>query len=87
MKRDILFRVDANSKIGWGHFYRYLALARMLNDEFQISFAISQPSTEVMSESQRHNYDLIYQAESKGFIAAVKKLRLKVQFLRTSYLE
>lgn len=36
--------MDANDKIGWGHFYRCIALAELLRDYFKVSFAISNPS-------------------------------------------
>ncbi|MEM9680414.1 MAG: UDP-2,4-diacetamido-2,4,6-trideoxy-beta-L-altropyranose hydrolase [Bacteroidota bacterium] len=39
----ILFRVDANAHIGYGHFYRSLALSEMLSMDFPIIFAMSNP--------------------------------------------
>lgn len=55
MKNRILIRVDANAKIGWGHFYRCLALAQMLVTDFDISFAMAAPlpQAEVLLEQQK----------------------------------
>ncbi|UTW67162.1 UDP-2,4-diacetamido-2,4,6-trideoxy-beta-L-altropyranose hydrolase [bacterium SCSIO 12643] len=61
----ILFRVDANAKIGWGHFYRCLALAKMLADNFQISFAVSAPSQSLQKVIIESGFNLI---ELKAFV-------------------
>lgn len=39
----ILFRADGNRTIGFGHVYRTLALAGMLNSDFECVFAINRP--------------------------------------------
>ncbi len=39
-KPKVFFRVDANSTIGMGHFIRCIALAEMLEDNFEITFLI-----------------------------------------------
>lgn len=39
----ILFRADGNRTIGFGHVYRTLALAGMLNKDFECVFAINRP--------------------------------------------
>lgn len=39
----ILFRADGNRTIGFGHVYRTLALAGMLNNDFECVFAINRP--------------------------------------------
>ena len=55
----VLFRVDANAIIGWGHFYRSLALAQMLASEFEISFAMGMPSTEIGAVLEENRFKLI----------------------------
>lgn len=42
--RRILFRADANENIGYGHFFRTLALAEMLKDVFDCCFVTVMPS-------------------------------------------
>lgn len=44
-KSKVIIRVDGNSKIGLGHIYRGIALAEMLEDEFNISFITKKTST------------------------------------------
>lgn len=57
--RTILFRVDANSLIGWGHFYRCLALAEMLKDKFNISFAMIAPAAELVEILREKSFELL----------------------------
>lgn len=44
MKKKILFRADADNKIGYGHFVRTLALADMLKDDFECVFYTQSPT-------------------------------------------
>lgn len=44
MKKKILFRADADAKIGYGHFVRTLALAEMLKDDFECVFYTQEPT-------------------------------------------
>ena len=44
MNVKIIFRADAGEKIGYGHFIRSLALANMLKNDFDISFATVNPT-------------------------------------------
>lgn len=59
MNPQILFRVDANSTIGWGHFYRSLALAQMLIPDFEIAFAIADPLPEIQKILGEEKFKLI----------------------------
>lgn len=44
MKKKILFRADADTKIGYGHFVRTLALAEILKDNFECIFYTQAPT-------------------------------------------
>ncbi|MDR3244891.1 MAG: UDP-2,4-diacetamido-2,4,6-trideoxy-beta-L-altropyranose hydrolase [Prevotellaceae bacterium] len=44
LKRKIIFRADAGQNIGYGHFIRSLALADMLQNDFDILFATVNPT-------------------------------------------
>jgi UDP-2,4-diacetamido-2,4,6-trideoxy-beta-L-altropyranose hydrolase len=50
MKCKIIFRADAGKNIGYGHFIRSLALADMLKDDFDTSFASVNPTDYQKSE-------------------------------------
>lgn len=55
----ILFRVDANNKIGWGHFYRSLALAEMLKESFSIVFAMAEPCMDLVTNLKEKSIQVI----------------------------
>ena len=40
MKRRLIFRADANTKIGRGHLSRCLAIADMLENDFEIFICV-----------------------------------------------
>ncbi len=50
MNRKIIFRVDGNNKIGLGHITRCIALAEMINAEYNCSFAIMQPEQSLANQ-------------------------------------
>lgn len=59
MAKSILFRADANATIGWGHFYRSLALAHMLRSEFDIAFAVADPLPGIKKILHHERFELI----------------------------
>lgn len=56
---DILFRVDANQKIGWGHFIRSFSLAKMLGVQFSPIFLMDQPPEEIVGMLDESGFGLI----------------------------
>lgn len=62
---NVVFRVDANATIGYGHFYRCLSLAQMLSEEYIISFAMADPSMLIMESLSALPFGLI---ELPGFV-------------------
>ena len=46
-RQKVVFRADGNNSIGMGHVIRCLAIAEMLNEQFDCHFAIVQPSPEI----------------------------------------
>lgn len=44
MTKHFIIRVDAGSKVGWGHLIRCLAIAEMVKDDFCITLCIKQPT-------------------------------------------
>lgn len=55
--KKILLRVDANAQIGWGHFYRCLALAQMLRKDFDICFAMAAPEAATLSALSEKGFE------------------------------
>lgn len=58
-KKTIVFRADGNSTIGMGHVIRTLALAEMLNEEFQCIFATRNPTIYQTNEIEKVCHELI----------------------------
>ena len=68
MKRNIIIRADGGSSIGMGHVVRSLALAEMLKSEFDIYFAIQNPSDYVLNTIQKTTSNLISLPSTNNFI-------------------
>ena len=51
--RKVFFRADAGAGIGYGHFIRTLALADMLNDDFDCTFFTSEPTSYQIGEMEK----------------------------------
>lgn len=43
--KKIVFRADANTEIGWGHFFRSFSVAQMLRASFEVMFLMYSPPT------------------------------------------
>lgn len=59
MIKKILFRVDAQKEIGHGHFFRCLALATMLRNDFEVTFAMSELALDLKKKLQENNFSFI----------------------------
>jgi spore coat polysaccharide biosynthesis predicted glycosyltransferase SpsG len=49
--KRIIFRADGNGIIGYGHFYRLLALAEMLRNDFTCVYVINQPDDNLLKQA------------------------------------
>lgn len=57
--KKILFRVDAQTKIGHGHFFRCLALANMLKSDFEVTFAMSELEVGLKKVLKKNKFNFI----------------------------
>lgn len=53
IRRTVIFRADGGPNIGMGHFIRSLALAEMLNEDFQCVFATRKPTSYQIEEIEK----------------------------------
>ncbi len=53
MKRDVCIWADADTRIGYGHFVRSLALAEMLKEEFNCTFFTQSPTQHQRDEVEK----------------------------------
>lgn len=68
-RQKILFRVDGNQNIGLGHISRCLALAELLLQDFDVSFAIREPEEYVLREVQKITPNVIALPHSPDSLA------------------
>lgn len=59
MKTKVLLRADGHNKMGLGHIVRSLALAKMLEQDFDCQFIIREPSTAIRELIQMEGFSLI----------------------------
>lgn len=52
-RRKIIFRADASTEIGYGHFIRCISLASMLKDDFTCMFATRNPDVSMLESISR----------------------------------
>ncbi len=74
MKPNIVIRADGGTLIGMGHVIRCLAMADMLKDDFNIIFAIQEPSPNVINNIKTITSDIITLPLNSDFIGEVKHL-------------
>jgi UDP-2,4-diacetamido-2,4,6-trideoxy-beta-L-altropyranose hydrolase len=58
-KRKIIFRADGNAQIGLGHVMRCIALGQMISDDFELYFAIQNPSITIQELLETENFKVI----------------------------
>jgi spore coat polysaccharide biosynthesis predicted glycosyltransferase SpsG len=51
--KQVIIRADGNSEIGYGHIFRCLALAQMLNEDFECWFYSQNPPTLLKQEIEK----------------------------------
>ena len=55
----LLFRVEANEIVGYGHFMRCMAAARLIGAQYECCFVMAQPPEWVMEELEKYGMSLI----------------------------
>jgi UDP-2,4-diacetamido-2,4,6-trideoxy-beta-L-altropyranose hydrolase len=58
-KPNVIIRADGNSEIGYGHLFRCLALAQMLNQDFECWFYSQNPPPFLKQEIEKNAHGLI----------------------------
>lgn len=64
-KQKIIFRADGNSKIGFGHISRCLALAELLSKDHYICFAIQGPNQDLLDNLKKVVNEVVVLAHSE----------------------
>lgn len=73
-KGKVIFRADGNSTIGYGHVIRSLALAKMLNKEFECRFYIQQPNKFLQNEINSVVHQIEILPEEPNYYNEAKRL-------------
>jgi UDP-2,4-diacetamido-2,4,6-trideoxy-beta-L-altropyranose hydrolase len=68
LKKNVSFITTASVKVGLGHLIRSLALASMLNDEYNIKFIIVTDSDQIVETVKAENYVINQITTSTGII-------------------
>jgi UDP-2,4-diacetamido-2,4,6-trideoxy-beta-L-altropyranose hydrolase len=63
-RQKVYFRTDANTKIGMGHLVRCSALAKMIENQFEIGFVIRYSPSAVVKKFLNPDYEIIALNES-----------------------
>lgn len=74
-KGKIIFRADGNAQIGLGHVMRCIALGQMISDDFELYFAIQNPSSSIQKLLEADKFKVInlpqttdYETDADNFI-------------------
>ncbi len=74
MKQKIFFRADGNAQIGLGHVFRSLALAEMLQEEFECHFMIRTPLPTLKKQILEVCKEIVELSENENDIHEAKLL-------------
>src|ERR1017187_543988 len=66
-ENKIVFRVDANAKIGLGHLSRCMAVAEMVMDEFEVSIVLQDPPDYVLDKCRELFKTIIILSETSDY--------------------
>jgi len=75
----LYFRVDGNNKIGYGHLFRCLALAEMVQNDFTPIFLVQNSNDFVLNQIKINHFDFIK-------IKTFESLEQEAQFIKQTYI-
>jgi UDP-2,4-diacetamido-2,4,6-trideoxy-beta-L-altropyranose hydrolase len=70
---NVIFRVDGSGRIGLGHLYRCLALAEILDREFEVSFVIREAPDSFIYDLQAREFSVTMITHESETLGAVNK--------------